>query len=174
MLAQGESEASALEAQLFGANEFEGELAAHETAHEAALTEVLAAEAAHTSSEAEAEALLGTALPVTIRIMGATRVLRPVMPTLVRANAQLVRSLHNQGTAGRQLLRTVPAIQRRSIGSLKAIRRAGRQVTPTDVARVTAAQAARVLGSSGLCGRTLVRNTNIRQNTVAPAGVRVR
>jgi hypothetical protein len=163
-----------MEAEFFGANEFEGELAGHEAAHEAALTEVLAAEAAHTESESEAEALLGMSLPIMIRVMGDQRALRPVMPTLARGNARLVRSLHRSGPTGRQLLRAVPAIHRRALASLRAARRRGRPITPTLVARVLAGQTARVLGSPTVLGRALVRNTAIRQRTVAPPGRRVR
>ena len=173
VLGEGESATAELEAQFFGANEFEGELAGHEAAHEAALTEVLAAEAAHTASEAEAEALLGAALPVTIRIMGGTRPLRMVTPTLAQANARLVRSIRRSGPAGSQLLRTVPSIQRRTVASLRAAQRGGRPITPALVARVMAGHSARVLGTPRICGRALIRNTAIRQGTVAPAGRRI-
>jgi len=170
LFGEGESEAEALEAELFGANEFEGELAAHEIAHDAALTEVLAAEAAHAEDEGEAEALIGMSLPITIRIMGGQRALRPVLPTLVRGNARLVRSLHRGGPTGRQLLRAVPAIQRRTIASLRAAMRRGQTITPALAARVLAGQAARVLGTAPILGRSLIRNTAIRQSTVAPVG----
>ncbi len=171
---QGESAAAELEAELFGANEFEGELATHEAAHEAALTEVLAAEAAHTESESEAEALLGSALPITITIMGGRRALRPVMPTLARGNTRLVRGIHRSGPTARQLLRAVPTIQRRTIASLRAAQQSGRPITPRLVTQVMAGQAARVLGTGPILGRALVRNTAIRQGAVAPAGQRVR
>jgi len=170
----GESAAAELEAELFGVNEFEGELAAHEAAHEAALTEVLAAEAAHTESESEAEALLGATLPITITIMGGRRALRPVLPTLARGNTRLVRGIHRGGPSARQLLRAVPTIQRRTIASLRAAQRSGRPITPRLVTQVLAGQAARVLGTSPILGRALVRNTAIRQGAVAPAGQRVR
>ncbi len=174
LLREGESEAAALEAQLFGANEFEGELAAHEAAHEAALTEVLAAEASHTASEGEAAAILGATLPITITIMGGRRALRPVLPTLTRANGRLVRGLYRSGPAGPQLVRLAPAIQRRTVGSLLAAQRAGRPITPGLATRVMAGQAARVLATPRLGGPALVRNTAIRQATVAPAGRMVR
>jgi hypothetical protein len=174
LFGEGEAEAAELEAQLFGANELEGELAAHEHAHEAALTEVLAAEAAHTHSEGEAEALLGAALPITIRIMAGDSAVRRVMPTLARANARLVRSLRRSGPAGPQLLRTVPAIQRRAVASLRAAQRAGRPVTPNLAAQVMAGQAARVLSTPHVCGRAIVRNVSVRRATVAPPGRSVR
>jgi hypothetical protein len=49
------------------------------------------------------------------------------MPTLVRANARLVRSLRRSSSAGSQLLRTVPAIQRRTVATLRAAPRSGLQ-----------------------------------------------
>jgi hypothetical protein len=174
LLRESEQEAAALEAHLFGANEMEAEVAAHETAHEAALTEVLAAESAHTESESEAEALLGAALPVTIRIMGGARALRPVLPTLARSNARLVRGLHQRGGAGRQLMRLVPSIQRRTVAGLRAAQRAGYPLTPALAARMMGAQTARVMGSPRLSGPALVRNAAIRRATVAPAGRPVR
>jgi hypothetical protein len=174
MLGEGEQIAAETEAQFFGVNEFQGELAANENAHEAALTEVLAAEAAHTESESEAQALLGSALPITIRIMGGHEPLRRVYPALARANARMVRGIRRSGPAGPQLLRLSPSIQRRTVASLLAAQRAGRRVTPQMVAPVMAGQAARVLGTPHICGRALVRNTTIRQGTVAPSGRRVR
>jgi hypothetical protein len=171
---EAEMETTELEAELFGSNEFEGELAAHETAHEAALTEVLAAEAAHTESESEAEALLGAALPITIRIMGARRPLRPIQPTLALANARLVRGIRRSGPSGPQLLRAVPAIQRRTIAGLKAAQQAGRPITPELAVRMMAGQAARLLATPSILGPAVTRNSAIRQSTVAPAGRRVR
>lgn len=169
VLSEGESEAATLEAEFFGANEFEGELANHQAAHEIALTEVLAAEASHTESESEAEALLNTALPITIRVMGGSSMLRQATPALVRANASLVRSLHRQGRDGRHLLRIVSAIHRRTIASLRALRRSGRPITPRLVSRVMAGHAAQVLGNPQILGTALVRNFAIRRGTVAPA-----
>jgi hypothetical protein len=174
VLKSGVATAAGMEAQLFGASEFQGELAAHESAHEAALTEVLAAEASHAMTETEAESLLGAALPITIRIVAGRRSMRPLMPALVRANAGLVRGIRRSSPAGRQLLRAVPSIQRRTVASLRAAQRSGRPVTPSMVAPVMAGQAARVLGTPRICGRALVRNTAIRKGTVAPAGRMVR
>jgi hypothetical protein len=165
VLGNGESEASQAEAAFFGTSESIGEIAANPMAHEAALTEVLAAEAAHAGSEAEAEALLAAALPVTIRIMGGARVVRPVMPGLLDANTRMVRSMRRSGPGGRQLLRLVPAIQRRTVASLRALDGSG-PISPGLVDRVMAGHAARVLGTPRLCRQALVRNTAIRQATV--------
>src|SRR5437764_4158667 len=144
---KAESETAAHEAHLFGANEYEAEVAAHEVAHEAALTEVMAAEASHTESESEAQALLGAAIPLSIRVMGGKMGIQSITPTLVRVNAQLVLNLHRQGGAGRRLIRAVPAIQRRRLATLDTIQRTGRPVTPALAREVMAGQATRVLGT---------------------------
>jgi hypothetical protein len=168
LFAQAESETAAHEAHLFGANEYEAEVAAHEVAHEAALTEVMAAEASHTESESEAQALLGAALPLSIRVMGDKLGMQGITPTLVRVNAQLVRNLHRQGHHGRKMLKTVPTIQRRALATLNTIQRTGRPITPALAREVMAGQATRVLGTPCICGRALVRNMAIRNRTVAP------
>jgi hypothetical protein len=166
--AQGEQEAASHEAHLFGANEFETEVAANEVAHQAALSEVMAAEASHTESESEAQALLGAALPISMRVMGGRVGVRHLTPTLLRVNAQLVLSLHRQGAPGRQLLRVMPSIQRRTMSTLAAIKRSGQPVTPALAANVMRAQAARVLTTPHICGKALTRNMVVRQQTVAP------
>jgi hypothetical protein len=168
LVLRGEAEAEAAEASLFGVGEAEWE-SGHPESHEAALTEVLAAEAAHTASEAEAEALLGAALPITIRIMTGRRRLRRVTPALVQANARLVRGLRRSGPAGPQLLRLVPKIQRNTVATISQQQRSGRPVPASMVAPIMAAQAARVLGTPGKCGPALMRNAVIRQRAVATA-----
>jgi hypothetical protein len=168
--AQGESEAATQEAHLFGANEFETEVAANEVAHQAALTEVMAAEASHTESESEAQALLGAALPISMRVMGGRIGIRRLTPALLRVNAQLVLNLHRQGTPGRQLLRVMPSVQRRTVSTLGAIQRSGQPVTPAIATNVMKGQAARVLTTPHICRQALTRNMIVRQQTVAPGG----
>ena len=170
IFAQGESEAAAQEAHLFGANEFETEVTANEVAHEAALTEVMAAEASHTESAGEAEALLGAALPISMKVMGGRIGIRRLTPTLLRVNAQLVLNLHRQGAPGRQLLRVMPSVQRRTVSTLGAIERTGQPVTPAVAANVMKGQAARVLTTPHICRQALTRNMIVRQQTVAPGG----
>jgi len=168
LFAQGESEVAAHEANLFGSNEFETEVAAHEAAHQAALTEVMAAEATHTESENEAQALLGATLPISVRVMGGRVDLRRLTPTLVRVNARLVLNLHRQGKPGRELLRVMPAIQRRTLATIKKIQRTGQPVTPALAAQVMNHHAARVLTTPHICRQALIRNMMIRNRTVAP------
>jgi hypothetical protein len=167
MVLRGEAEAEAAEAELFGTGQGEFE-SGHPAAGDAALTEVLGAEAAHTASEAEAEALLGAALPITIRIISGRRSLREVTPALVWANSRLVRGLRRSGPAGPHLLRLVPKIQRNTVATLRHQQRTGRPVPPSRVAPVMAAHAVRVLGTPRKGGPALVRNAVVRQKTVAP------
>jgi hypothetical protein len=108
VLGEGESVAAEAESSLFGSAESQYEVGPSSSSHEAALTEVLAAEAAHTASLAEAQAMLGAALPITIRIMGARRVAGPYLPALTSANTRLVRALATRGPEERQLLRSCP------------------------------------------------------------------
>ncbi|HEY9614305.1 hypothetical protein [Allocoleopsis sp.] len=165
----GEMEAEQMEAAFFGTHEAEAEVAATETARDAALTEVLAAEATHCESESEAEALIGTAVPIAISSMGGKRALRHVMPTLVHSTTQLVRFLHRRGSAGRQLLRLIPTILRRTVASLHAAQQSGHAINSDLVRRLMALQAAQVLSNSQLLMRAMTRNTLIRQHTVALA-----
>lgn len=168
LLREGEMEAVQKEAEFFGINEAEAEVANTEAAYEAALTEVLAAEASHSPSESEAEALLGAAVSSTVKSMNGQRPLRYIIPVLVQANARLVRLLHRQGPAGRQLLRLMPTIMRRTIASLRAARRAGQPINAALARRLMAAQAARVFGNSKTLTKAMIRNAIIRQRTVAP------
>jgi hypothetical protein len=173
VLGHGEVAAAEMEAQLFGSGEALGEVAETEAAAEAALTEVLAAEAAHTEDEAEAEALLAAATPITIRIIVGRRGLRRLTPALVRANSDLVRSLRAGGGVSRQLVRAQPAILRRTVSSIATAQRQGRRVPPAMVAPIMAGHAARVLGSRQRMSRAVARNLAVRQRTVAPARRRV-
>lgn len=169
LLREGEMEAVQMEAEFFGTNEAEAEVSNTQAAYEAALTEVLAAEASHSQSESEAEALLGAAVSSTLKSMSAQRPLRYIIPVLVQANARLVRLLHGQGSAGRQLLRLMPTVMRRTIASLKAARRAGQPINAALAQRLMAAQAARVFGDSKTLTKAMIRNAIIRQRTVAPS-----
>jgi hypothetical protein len=168
LVQEGEMESVQMEAEFFGTNEAEAEVAQTETAHEAALTEFLAAQAAEATTEAEAAATMGASLPITITIMGGRRALRRVMPILTQANSQLVKNLAQQGPVGRQLLRTVPAIQRQTVATLKAAARSGRPITGPLAVRAMVAATRRVLGNPQRVQRTMVRNAVLRQRTAPP------
>jgi len=165
LLQAGESSALAMEAQFFGTNVAEAEVSNAEAAYEAALAEVLAAEASHSGSESEAEAFLGAAVPSIVQSMGGRGVLRPIMPTLILANARLVRLLHQQGPPGRRLLRLVPSILRRTIASLQAAHQAGRPITSGLALRLMADHASRVFGNSQLVTSGIIRNAVLQKRT---------
>jgi hypothetical protein len=168
LLKEGEMEAMQMEAEFFGTNEMEAEVGSTESAHDAALTEFLAAQAAEASTEAEAEATIGATLPITITIMGGRRALRKVMPVLAQANATMVKTLAQQGPTGRQLLRLAPTVQRRAIGTLKAAARAGKPINSATAAKAMASAAFRVLNNPKTVQKAIVRNAVLRQRTAPP------
>jgi hypothetical protein len=168
VLREGEMEVAQMEATLFGTNEMEAEVANTEVGYEAALTEFLASQAAETNTEEEAQAYIGAALPITIAIMGSRRALRRVMPTLLQTSGITVRALRRQGPAGRQLLRTLPTIQRQAIATLKAAARAGQPITSATAAKAMAASARRVLSNPQRLERVITRNAVLRQRTAPP------
>jgi hypothetical protein len=168
LVQEAEMEAEHMEAEFFGTNEAEAEVGQTEAAHEAALTEFLAAQSAEATTEAESEAALGAALPITITIMGGRRALRPVMPVMAQANSQLVQTLRRQGPVGRQLLRTVPAIQRRTVATLKAIAKSGQPVNGATAVKAMAAASRQVLNNPRLVQGSIVRNAVLRQRVAPP------
>jgi hypothetical protein len=168
LVKEGEMEAMQMEAEFFGMNEMEAEVSQTEVAHEAALTEFLAAQAAEASTEAEAESAIGATLPITISIMGGRRALRPVIPILTQANATIAKTLAQQGPTGRQLLRLAPTIQRRAIATLKAAARSGQPINGTTAVKAMSSAAYRVLNNPKTVQKAIVRNAVLRQRTAPP------
>ena len=171
LLNAAESETSLLEAQMLGESEFNAELQSTEQAQDLALSEVLAAEAAHAQSESEAQALLGTALPISISIVGGTPALTQAMPAFIHQNAKLVSALFNAGGASREALGLLPTIQRRVAAAIRHNQdrsNSGREA----LKRLFAAQTAKVLASPSIIGRALIRNQIIRSHTMpaCPSG----
>jgi hypothetical protein len=169
LLKEGEAEASALEAHLFSPESL-GETGSGEAAYEAALTEVLAAEAANSNSESEASSIIASTLPITITIMGGRRSVRPVVPAMAQANRRLVRVLRRQGPVGAQLVRTLPAINRRALGTLRAASRAGRPITGPLAIRAMAGATRRVLGNPAALRRALSRNAAVNARVGSQLG----
>jgi hypothetical protein len=169
LLKEGEMEAMQMEAEFFGTNEAEAEVTNSEQAHEAALTEFLAAQAAEATTEAESEAAIAATLPITIRIMGGQRALRSVTPVLTQATGQMTQMLRQQGPVGQQLLRTVPTIQRQAIATLKAAARSGQPINSATAVRALASATNRVLGTPQRVQSAIVRNAVLRQRTAPPS-----
>jgi hypothetical protein len=168
LVSEGEMEAEQVEAQLFGVDEALPEIEETDRGHEAAMTEELAHEAGEVESEDEAAALVSSTLPLTVMVMGAARIVRPVMPTLTQANARVARVLIAQGGPdGRRLLATMPRIQRRALGMMRAANRRGRPITGPLAVRAMQAATQRVLGDPSQVARAVDRSTMLRRR-VAP------
>ncbi|MCY7277501.1 MAG: hypothetical protein LH702_28140 [Phormidesmis sp. CAN_BIN44] len=165
LVKEGEMEAEQMEMEFFGNNEMEAEVSNSEIAHEAALTEFLAAQAAESTMEGEAEAAIAAALPITISIMGGKRALRPVMPAMTQATGQLTKMLRQQGPAGKQLLRTMPTIQRVAAATLKAAARSGQPINSATAVKAMAAATNQVLSNPQTVQKAIVRNAVLRQRT---------
>jgi hypothetical protein len=161
-------EVAQMEASFFGTNEAEAEVANTEVAYEAALTEFLAAQAAESNMEGEAEAAIAATLPITISIMGGKRALRPMMPAMTQATAKLTKVLSQQGPAGKQLLRTIPTIQRQTVATLKAAARSGQPINSTTAIKAMAAATNKVLSNPQTVQKAVMRNAVLRQRTAPP------
>jgi hypothetical protein len=168
MVQEGEMEAAQMEAAVFGSNEMEAEVSNTEVAHEAALTEFLAAQAAEATTEAEAEAAIAATLPMTIRIMGGRNALRRVTPVMVQVTGQMTKMMRQQGPAGKQLLRTIPSIQRRAVSTLKAASRDGQPVNNATAVKAMANATHRVLNNPQAVNKAIARNATLRQRTAPP------
>jgi hypothetical protein len=169
LVKEAETETEAMEAAFFGTGEGEFEVANTEAAHEAALAEVLAAQAAESAHEAEAESLINTSLPVVITIVaGGRRATRRVMPVLAQATRRIVRAIRAAGPDARQLLRAMPQIEKTAVVALRNAQRQGIKVTGPLAVKTMAAAAQRVLSNTPAVARAVERNIQIR-NTVAPA-----
>ncbi|MEA5552818.1 hypothetical protein VB713_17890 [Anabaena cylindrica UHCC 0172] len=168
LVREAEMEVAQMEANMFGTNEAEAEVANNEIAYEAALTEFLADQAAESPTEAEAEAAIAATLPITVSMMGGKRALRPVIPVMAQATGRLTKIMSQQGPAGKQLLRTIPSIQRQAVATLKAAARSGQPINSATAVQAMASATNRVLSNPQKVQRAVVRNAVIRQRTAPP------
>ena len=129
--------------------------------HEAVLSEVLAGNAIGAASEAEASALTGSIVPLTIRVMKAQRTVRPVAPALVQANVRLARTLRRQGPVGRELLAVLPEINRLAVAILRRAARLQRLTSPFAV-RAMAVATRWVMSNPRRVQRAIKRNMVVR------------
>lgn len=166
LLQTGDLETEYLEAEFFGINAADVGVADSEAAREAALTEVLAAEASHSRNSSEASAFVGTIVPIVVQSIGG-RPLRSILSVLIAETAHLVQLLHRQ--RARRLFRLIPTILRRTIVSLRSTPRFGHPITPFLARRIFAAHAFRVFDDARLVQFTLIRNAVIQQRLVTRA-----
>jgi hypothetical protein len=163
----GEKSATYLEAEWFGYFATELEISPDAVAYDAALSEVLAAEASHAHSEREATAFVGAVLPITIHMIGRQRVVLPLTPALLNTTVRLAHLLFHRGPAGRRLLRLIPSILRRTLISLHTARQLGYPLSSPLVGQVMASHTNKVFGNPRLVSQLITRNAVIRQRTVS-------
>jgi hypothetical protein len=107
--------------------------------------ENLAYRAAHSESEAEAEAFLGALVPMAARLIpSAARAISSVAPSLVQGVARMGRTLYNNPNS-RQLLQTVPQVLKGTMGTLANQVEQGKPISQTMALKALAANTAKVL-----------------------------
>ncbi|MBD2578460.1 hypothetical protein [Oscillatoria sp. FACHB-1406] len=107
--------------------------------------ENLAYRAAHSESEAEAEAFLGALVPMAARLIpSAAKAITSLAPTLVRGVSQIGHALHKNPTT-RQLLQTAPDILKGTVQTLANQVEQGQPLSSKTALRALAANTANVL-----------------------------
>jgi len=128
--------------------------------------EQIAHEATHTASEAEAEALVGSLVPLATRaVRTAAPALQRVAPALARATGRLTGALR-RSPATRPLIPTVPTILRRTSATLARQAAQGAPVTPRTAVRTMANQTYKVIGNPVICIHILIRSGRLRRRGV--------
>jgi hypothetical protein len=146
------------EDELEGESESEAahEIASHAMTEHEALAEMMAEAATHAASESEAEAMVGAAA-MSVLSPRDRRALSNLLPDLLRGTAVLTRVLR-RNRHSRHAVRVIPTIVRRSIHQLRRQAATGTPITRRNVARATAREVRRVLGSRRLTGTSMTRN----------------
>ena len=126
--------------------------------HEAALMEQIAHEAATTQNEVAAEALVGSLVPLAMRVARSAPAVGRATPVLTRAASRLAYGLR-RSPATRQLVRVVPQILARTARTLAASAARGRPIPPRQAVRVMARQTYRTFSTPEITIRILVRSS---------------
>ena len=116
-----------------------------------ALMEHLGHLAAEAESEAEAEAFIAAAIPLAAQLLPkALPLISKAAPKLIKAAGRLTRVLRRNPRT-RKLVRTVPRMIKRTVGSMAKQSARGRRVTPATATRTFRRQAAQVVGNPAQC-----------------------
>ena len=137
-----------------------------------ALMEHMGHMATEAESEAEAEAFIGALVPLAAQVLPrvAPHIMRAA-PRLIRGISRITRTLR-RNPATRPLVRAIPSIIRRTVGSVARQTRQGRPVTPQAVVRALGQQTRRVLTSPAACRHAVARSRALdRRYHVSPAAV---
>ena len=128
-----------------GEYEYEYEYEATPMSEYEIVMENLAYRAAHSESEAEAEAFLGALASMATRLIpSAAKAITSVAPSLVRGVARMGSALHKNPTT-RQLLQTAPTILKGTVRTLANQVEQGKPLSSTTALRALAGNAANVL-----------------------------
>jgi len=134
--------------------------------HEAALMEQIAHEAATTHNEVAAEALVGSLVPLAMRVARSVPAAARATPVLTRAASRLAYGLR-RSPATRQLIRVVPQILGRTARTLAASAARGRPIPPRQAVRLMARQTYRTFNTPELVIRIIVRSSRRRRRYAA-------
>jgi hypothetical protein len=125
--------------------EFESEFESAPMSEYEMVMENLAYRAAHSESEAEAEAFLGALVPMAARLIpSAAKAISAVTPQLIQGVAKMGRALYNSPST-RQLLQTVPEVLKGTVKTLAHQVAQGKPVSQKTAVRALAANTAKVL-----------------------------
>lgn len=120
--------------------------------------ENLAYRAAHSESEAEAEAFLGALVPMAARLIpSAAKAITSVAPSLVQGVAKMGRALYRNPNT-RQLLQTVPQILKGTTRTLAQQVQQGQPLSKTTAVRALAANTAKVLDNPKQVAQTMKKS----------------
>jgi hypothetical protein len=130
-----------------GEYEYESEFESAPMTEYEVVMENLAYRAAHSESEAEAEAFLGALIPLAARLIPqAAKAVTSVTPSLIQGVAKVGQTLHKNPKT-RQLLQTVPQILKGTVGTLANQVAQGKPLSKTTALRALAGNTAKVLNN---------------------------
>jgi hypothetical protein len=145
---QSESESEAeLEFEAAPSNEYE------------VMMENMAYRASQSESEAEAEAFIGALLPVAARLFpkASNQLIAAVTPTLIEGVSQMAQVMHHTPKS-RPLLRTMPQILIRTMGTLANQINQGKSLSRTTTLRVLAGNTAKILDNPNRVARIMKKS----------------
>jgi hypothetical protein len=139
-------------------DEFESEFESAPMTEYELVMENLAYRAAHSESEAEAEAFLGALVPMAARLIpSAAKAITSVAPSLVQGVAKMGRALYRNPST-RQLLQTVPQILKGTTRTLAQQVQQGQPLSKTTAVRALAANTAKVLDNPKQVAQTMKKS----------------
>lgn len=123
------------------------------------MMENMAYRASQSESEAEAEAFIGALLPVAARLFpkASNQLIASVTPTLIEGVSQMAQVLHHTPKS-RPLLRTMPQIVIRTMGTLANQINQGKPLSRTTTLRVLAGNTARILDNPSRVARIMKKS----------------